>query len=67
MEVRKSDGSFEEFNPEKVKNGICEAYNSVQEKCPEGLLDSLIKNLLIYDKINSSEIRRQVEEAMMSV
>lgn len=67
MEVRKSDGSFEEFNPEKVKNGICEAYNSVQEKCPEGLLDSLIKNLLIYDKINSSEIRRQVEEAMMSI
>ena len=67
MEVRKSDGSFEEFNPDKVKNGICEAYNSVQEKCPEGLLDSLVKNLLIYDKIDSSEIRRQVEEAMMSI
>ena len=67
MEVRKSDGSFEEFSPNKVKNGICEAYNSVQEKCPEGLLDSLIKNLLIYDKIDSYEIRRQVEEAMMSI
>jgi len=67
MEVRKSDGSFEEFSPNKVKNGICEAYNSVQEKCPEGLLDSLIRNLLIYDKIASSEIRRQIEEAMMSI
>lgn len=67
MEVRKSDGSFEEFNPSKVKKGICEAYDSVQEKCPDGLLDSLIKNLFIYDNISSSEIRRQVEEALMSI
>ena len=67
MEVRKSDGSFEEFNSSKVKKGICEAYDSVQEKCPDGLLDSLIKNLFIYDNISSSEIRRQVEEALMSI
>lgn len=67
MEVRKSDGSFEEFNSNKVKKGICEAYDSVQEKCPDGLLDSLIKNLFIYDNISSSEIRRQVEEALMSI
>lgn len=67
MEVRKSDGSFEEYDPLKVKRGICEAYNAIDEKCPEGLLDSLIKNLLIYDKIASSEIRRQIEEAMMSI
>ena len=67
MEVRKCDGSFEEYDPLKVKRGICEAYNAINEKCPEGLLDSLIKNLLIYDKIASSEIRRQVEEAMMSI
>ena len=67
MEVRKSDGSFEEFNPNKVKHGICEAYDAVKEECPEGLLDSLIKNLLIYERIESFEIRRQVEEALMSV
>jgi ribonucleoside-triphosphate reductase len=67
MEVRKHDGSFEEFNPDKVKKGICEAYLAVKEECPEGLLDSLIKSLLIYEKIESFEIRRQVEEALMSV
>lgn len=67
MEVRKCDGSFEEFNPNKVKHGICEAYAAVKEECPEGLLDSLIKNLLIYERIESFEIRRQVEEALMSV
>lgn len=67
MEVRKSEGYFEEYDSEKVKHGICEAYAAVEEKCPDGLIESLIKNLLIYDKISSSEIRRQVEEALMSV
>lgn len=67
MEVRKSDGSVEEFNREKIRRGVCEAYESVDEKCPDGLIDSLISNLFIYDKISSQEIRRQVEEALMSV
>jgi ribonucleoside-triphosphate reductase len=67
MEVRKCDGSFEEFNPNKVKHGICEAYTAVNEVCPDGLIESLIKNLLIYNNISSNEIRRQVEEALMSV
>ena len=67
MEVRKSDSSFEEYDSSKVKHGICEAYATVNEVCPDGLIESLIKNLLIYDKISSSEIRRQVEEALMSV
>ena len=67
MEVRKSDGTFEEYNPYKVKHGICEAYAAVNETCPDGLIESLIDNLFIYDKISSSEIRRQVEEALMSV
>ncbi len=67
MEVRKSEGYFEEYNPSKVKHGICEAYTAVNEVCPDGLIESLIKNLLIYDRISSSEIRRQVEETLMSV
>lgn len=67
MEVRKSEGYFEEYNPSKVKHGICEAYTAVKETCPDGLIESLIDNLFIYDKIASSEIRRQVEEALMSV
>jgi ribonucleoside-triphosphate reductase len=67
MVVRKNDNSFEEYNPFKIKHGICEAYNATNETCPDGLIDSLIKNLLIYDNISSQEIRRQIEEALMSV
>ena len=67
MEVRKSDGTIEEYSIEKVRHGICEAYDSLGEKCPDGLIDALIRNLFIYDKISSNEIRRQVEESLMSV
>jgi ribonucleoside-triphosphate reductase len=67
MNVRKCDGSFEEYNPNKVKKGICEAYVAANEECPDGLIEALTKNLLIYDNISSSEIRRQVEEALMSI
>lgn len=67
MTVRKNDSSLEEYNPLKIKHGICEAYNATKEICPDGLIESLIKNLFIYDNISSQEIRRQVEEALMSV
>ena len=48
MEVRKSDSTFEEYNSDKVKHGICEAYTAVKEVCPDGLIESLIDNLFIY-------------------
>ena len=67
MEVRKNDNSFEDYDLQKIKHGICEAYIAANEKCPDGLIESLIKNLFIYDKITSQEIRRQIEEALMSV
>ena len=67
MEVRKNDSSFEEYNPTKIKRGICEAYIATNEICPDGLIESLIRNLFIYDKISSQEIRRQVEESCKSI
>ena len=67
MNVRKTDGSFQEFDSEKIKHGICEAFASVGEACNNGLIEALIKNLFIYEKISSQEIRRQVEESLMSI
>lgn len=67
MEVKKSDGSYQDFDAEKIRRGICEAFDSVEEKCNEGIINSLIKNLFVYDKISSQEIRRQIEECLMSI
>lgn len=67
MEVRKSKGFLEEFSKEKVKVGICEAYIAAGEKCEDVILESIVNGLFIYDGIATSEIRRQVEEALMSI
>ena len=67
MEVKKSDGSFQEFDSGKIKRGICDAFTSIGEKCNEGLVNSLVKNLYLYERISSQEIRRQIEECLMSV
>ena len=67
MEVRKSLGFSEEFSRDKVKNGICEAYLTAGEKCEEIILESIVNGLFIYDGMSTAEIRRQVEEALMSI
>ena len=67
MEVRKSNNTFEEFSRDKVKNGICEAYKTAGEKCEEVILESIVNGLFVYEGIATSEIRRQVEEALMSI
>ena len=67
MEVRKSTNLLEEYDPKKVKNGICEAYKTIGEICNEAVLNNVVNSLYIYDNISTSEIRRQVEEALMSL
>lgn len=65
--VRKTNGSYEEYDKVKLMNGIREAYKTAGEKCPEAVVVSIAENLYIYDKITSREIRRQVEESLMSI
>ena len=65
--VRKTNGSYEEYDKVKLMNGIREAYKTAGEECPEAVVVSIAENLYIYDKITSREIRRQVEERLMSI
>lgn len=65
--VRKTNGSYEEYDKVKLMNGIREAYKTTGEECPEAVVVSIAENLYIYDKITSREIRRQVEESLMSI
>ena len=67
MNVRKSTHFLEEFDREKVKNGICKAYEATGEECDDLILESIVNSLFLYDNISSAEIRRQVEDALMSV
>lgn len=65
--VRKTNGSYEEYDKVRLMNGIREAYKTAGEECPEAVVVSIAENLYIYDKITSREIRRQVEESLMSI
>ena len=67
MNIRKTNGSVEEFDNQKVKESICRAYEAAGEPCDELILKSIVGSLFLYDNIHSSEIRRQVENALMSI
>lgn len=67
MNVRKSDGSYEEFEKKKAKDGICKAYESAGEECDDLLLENIVNSLYLYEGMSSAEIRRQIENALMSV
>ena len=67
MNVRKSNGSFEEYSKQKAKDSICKAFNACGEECDELILENIANNLYLYDNIQSSEIRRQIEMALMSI
>ena len=67
MDVRKTNGSFEEFDKEKLMQGIRQAYLATGQVPPEAVVVSITDNLYIYDKISSQEIRRQVVNSLMSI
>ena len=45
MDVRKTNGSVEEFDKDKLMRGIREAYKTAGEKCPEEVVVSVVDNL----------------------
>lgn len=66
MEVRKSNGTLEEFSRDKVKKGICEAYSISGEKRDNPQINETVEAVSnrIVDGITSTEIRRFVEEEL---
>lgn len=66
MEVRKSDGSYEEYSVEKVKKGIREAYVMAGEKRDNPMITETVNAVTerVVEGISSQEIRRIVEEEL---
>ena len=67
MDVRKTNGSLEEYDKVKLRRGIHETFKQAGEYCDDNVVTMIINNLYIYDGITSREIRRQVEESLMSI
>lgn len=64
MEVRKSDGSFEEFDRRKLGNVIRKAFKSANVECNGDCVKEIIDSLYVYDGILCSSIRKQIEERL---
>lgn len=67
MNIRTTDGTLEEYSVEKVFNDIVESYKSIKEEVDEHLIRNIIDNLFVYENMTSAEIRRLVEDALMSI
>lgn len=67
MNVKKINGDHEEFDQQKIKNNIIDISEKHNEKINEETLNSIINNLYLYENIETVEIRRQIENALMSV
>ena len=64
--VRKTNGSYEEYDKVKLMNGIREAYKTAGEECPEAVVVSIAENLYIYDKITAVTFLRQLSATSSS-
>jgi ribonucleoside-triphosphate reductase len=67
MIVKKQDNTLEEYNPNMIKENIQKVSKIIGDDINENMINSIISNLYVYDNIESKEIRRQVENALMSV
>lgn len=67
MNVRKSDGSYEEFSCEKVKSGVFAAYKKTKQEYDEEVGNKICDALVLYEGITTNEIRGQVEDELMSI
>lgn len=62
MEVRKTNGSFEEYDEKKLKNVIRKVYRRAKIDYNKDAINEIVNNLYIYDGILCSSIRSQLEE-----
>lgn len=44
MDVYKTNGSYEEYDREKLIRGIHEAYKTAGQECPEAVVISIVDN-----------------------
>lgn len=67
MEVRKSDGSCEEYDDKKLKNIIRKVYRKAKVEYTKAEINGIVDGLYIYDGILCSSIRTQLEEKFKSI
>ena len=66
MKIIKRDKTVEEYNPQKIKNAIKAAFNSVGYLIEDSIIDEMVNNISLWEEITVEDIQDQVEEILMS-
>ena len=61
MNVRKSDGSIEEFDRKKLSNIVKKVFKTANIECGGDCVNEIVDSLYVYDGILCSSIRKQLE------
>lgn len=62
MDVRKSDGSLEEYSKRKLNGIVKKVFKSAGIECDSDCVKEIVDSLYVYDGILCSSIRKQLEE-----
>ena len=65
MNVRKSDGSYEEFDRKKLINIVKKVFKTAGIECNSDCTKEIVDSLYIYDGIMCSSIRKQLQERFL--
>lgn len=67
MNIKKSNGSIEEYSRDKVKSGVFAAYKAAKQKYTDSIGDAICDGLELQDGMTTEDIRTQVEQILMGM
>ena len=67
MEIIKRNGRKEQFNPEKIKNAIKAAFNSIGYTVDDDIYDEIVNSVKVWDEMNIEDIQDQVIETLRNL
>ena len=67
MKIIKRNGQKEIFNPNKIKNAIKAAFNSIGYNVDENTYDEIVNSVKAWDNMNIEDIQDQVIETLRNL
>lgn len=67
MKILKRNGQLEEFNPNKIKNAIKAAFNSIGYSINEDVYDEIVNSVKVWNEMSIEDIQDQVIETLRNL
>lgn len=65
IKVQKRNGTLVPYEVDKIKNAISKAFKSCDYQVEEKVIDDIISDIEVFDRIDVEEIQDQIEEILM--